>query len=90
MNTAIGRTPQQERFCDSKALARAQLAILAGVVKRDFPVFACLHTINQAAVERARVHVQAHGTLVELGEVQHLMHGFRGIYFRGNEPMYVK
>jgi hypothetical protein len=89
MSTAIGRALQQEAL-NSQALSGAQLSVLAGVVKRNLSVFAGLQTINQAAVERARVDVQAYGALVELSEVQHLMHGFGGIYFRGHEPMYVQ
>jgi len=89
MSTAIGRTHHPEAL-SSKTLVGAQLSVLAGVVKRHLPVFTGLQTINQAAVERPRVDVQADGALVELGEVQHLMHGFGGIYFRGHEPMYVQ
>lgn len=79
-----------------KLFAGVELAVFAGVVKRDVAVRAAFALVHLATVERLRVDVDADGALVEFGEIQDLMNGFErvdvdgmgGVHlvnFRGND-----
>ncbi len=50
-----------------------KLAEFAGVVEGDVAVGAAFALINFAAVEGLGIDVDAHGALIEFGQVQNLM-----------------
>jgi hypothetical protein len=56
-----------------------EFAVFAGVVERDVAVGAFFSGIHFATVEGLGIDVDAHGALVEFGEVQNLVDGLQGI-----------
>jgi hypothetical protein len=59
-------------------------------MQRNFSVFVRVTAVDQASVKRPRVDVQADGSLIKLGQVEHLVHRFFGVYFGGQESMNVE
>jgi hypothetical protein len=66
------------------------LSVFTRIVQRYLSVLAGVKTVNQASVERPRVDVQAYRALVELSEVEYLVHRFGRIDLGRHEPVNVE
>lgn len=55
----------------------------------DFAAGALLRRINDASVERPRIHVQTDGTLVELARIDYPMYGICGVHCTGMSDVHL-
>src|SRR6266446_1659491 len=69
-----GLSPELQQF-----LRRVQLPVLAGVMQRHVRVRALLALVNLAGIKRLRVHMDADRPLIELRQIQHLVHRLQRI-----------
>jgi hypothetical protein len=66
-----------------------ELAVFAGVVERDVSVGALFFRVDLATIEGFRVHVDAHGALIEFRQIQNLMNRFQGIHVNGMRSVHL-